>query len=99
MREIAEIVGEVFTGCEVTFGDSGGDNRSYRVAFDKIHQRLPGFECRWSALSGAKQLRRIFERIQMPKETFEFRAFTRLKQLSYLMETRQVDDALFWTTP
>ena len=99
VREIAEIVGDVFTGCEVTFGDSGGDNRSYRVSFDKIHQRLPGFACKWSALSGAKQLRQIFERIQMPEETFEFRAFTRLKQLRYLMATGQVDDGLFWTVP
>jgi nucleoside-diphosphate-sugar epimerase len=99
VKEIAEIVGGVFTGCEVTFGDSGGDNRSYRVTFDKIHERLPGFECQWSALSGAKQLRQIFERIQMPAETFEFRAFTRLKQLRYLMETRQLDDELFWTAP
>jgi nucleoside-diphosphate-sugar epimerase len=99
VREIAEIVGEVFPGCEVTFGSLDGDSRSYRVAFDKIHERLPGFECKWSALAGAQQLHRIFERIQMPEETFEFRAFTRLKQLCYLMETRQVDDELFWTSP
>jgi nucleoside-diphosphate-sugar epimerase len=99
VKEIAEIVGEVFTGCEVTFGDSGGDNRSYRVTFDKIHERLPGFTCKWSALTGAQQLHQVFERIQMPEETFEFRAFTRLKQLQYLMETRQLDDELFWTAP
>jgi len=99
VKEIAEIVGDVFTGCEVTFGSLDGDSRSYRVAFDKIHERLPGFECKWSALSGAKQLRRIFERIQMPEQTFEFRAFTRLKQLRYLMETGQVDGELFWTAP
>ena len=97
VREIAEIVGDVFTGCEVTFGSLDGDSRSYRVAFDKIHERLPGFECKWSALSGAKQLQRVFERIQMPEETFEFRAFTRLKQLRYLMETHQLDGDLFWT--
>jgi len=99
VKEIAEIVGEVFTGCEVTFGSLDGDSRSYRVSFDKIHAQLPGFKCSWSALSGAQQLRAVFERIQMPPETFEFRAFTRLKQLRYLMETRQVDDDLFWTTP
>lgn len=99
VREIAEIVGDVFTGCEVTFGSLDGDSRSYRVAFDKIHEHLPGFECEWSALSGAKQLHRIFSRIDMPKDTFEFRAFTRLKQLRYLMETHQLDDDLFWTAP
>lgn len=99
VREIAEIVGDVFPGCEVTFGSLDGDSRSYRVAFDKIHDRLPGFECRWSALLGAQQLHRVFDRIRMPEDTFEFRAFTRLKQLRYLMETNQLDDDLFWTAP
>lgn len=97
VREIAEIVGGVFTGCEVTFGSLDGDSRSYRVAFDKIHERLPGFECKWSALLGAQQLHRVFQRIHMPEETFEFRPFTRLKQLRYLMESQQLDGELFWT--
>lgn len=96
IRELAEIVGSVFPGCEVTIGTSAGDNRSYRVSFDKIHSRLPGFECRWDARKGAEELRRIFERIEMSTETFEFRAFTRLKQLKYLQRTRQIDDDLFW---
>src|SRR5581483_869636 len=49
VREIAEIVGAAFPGCEVTMGPSGGDNRSYRVTFDKIHRQLPGFACKWDA--------------------------------------------------
>jgi hypothetical protein len=35
----------------------------------------------------------------MPQETFEFRAFTRLKQIRYLLDTGQIDPAYFWTTP
>jgi len=97
IRELAEIVGSVFPGCEVTVGKAGGDNRSYRVSFEKIHSRLPGYECRWDARSGAEELRRLFERIEMSTETFEFRAFTRLKQLKYLQRTRQIDDDLFWS--
>ncbi|HEX9626880.1 MAG TPA: SDR family oxidoreductase [Acidiferrobacterales bacterium] len=96
VREIAEIVGETFTGCELTFGPSGGDNRSYRVSFDKIHGRLPGFRCAWDARKGAQQLHEIYDRIAMGKETFEFRAFTRLKQLEYLIKTRQIDNEFFW---
>lgn len=98
VREIAQIVGDTFPGCEVTLGDSGGDNRSYRVNFDKINTKLPGFRCQWNAASGAKQLREIFQRIQMPKEIFKFRAFTRLKQLEYLISTSQIDDQFFWRT-
>lgn len=96
VREIAEIVGETFPGCEVTFGDSGGDNRSYRVVFDKIHEQLPGFSCDWDAKKGAEQVRSVFEQIQMPQEIFEFRAFTRLKQLKYLISTNQIDADFFW---
>lgn len=97
VREIAEKVAEVFPGCELTIGSSAGDNRSYRVSFDKIHERLPGFRCQWDASAGARQLHRVFERIDMPKETFEFRAFTRLKELKYLLRTGQLDDKFFWT--
>lgn len=96
VREIAEIVGKTFPGCEVTMGQSGGDNRSYRVSFDKIYSQLPGFRCDWNARTGAEQLREVFERITMPGEIFQFRAFTRLKQLEYLIKTRQIDDEFYW---
>lgn len=96
VRDIANIVGQTFPGCEVTLGSSGGDNRSYRVLFDKIHERLPGFSCDWDAVKGAQQLRKLFERIDMQKETFEFRAFTRLKQLEYLVRTGQLDPQFYW---
>jgi hypothetical protein len=33
----------------------------------------------------------------MPATTFEFRAFTRLKQLQHLLRTRQLDEHFFWT--
>jgi nucleoside-diphosphate-sugar epimerase len=97
VREIAEIVGEVFPGCAVSFGPPSPDNRSYRVSFEKIRKHLPTFECRWNARRGAEQLLELFRRIDMTEEVFEFRAFTRLKQLEYLIRTRQVDGDFFWT--
>lgn len=96
VRELAQIVAAEFPGCEITVGSSGGDNRSYRVNFDRIHNELPGFSCRYTAKDGARQLREIFERIQMSDETYKFRAFTRLKQLKYLQATHQIDDDFFW---
>jgi len=98
VREIAEIVASVFPGCEVSVGPPGSDNRSYRVSFDKIAARLPGFKARWTAKMGAEELRRLFERIEMSSETYEFRAFTRLKQMKYLRRTGQVDNDLYWRT-
>ena len=97
IREIAAIVAEAFPGCEVSAGPPSQDNRSYRVAFEKIASKLPGFEARWTAALGAEELRRLFERIDFSREIFEFRAFTRLKQLKYLQRTGQVDDDLYWS--
>src|SRR5258708_642777 len=96
IREIANIVGQVFDGCTVTFGPPSADNRSYRTSFGKIHRHLPEFQCRWSAAHGARQLREIFERVQMTEDVFSFRAFTRLKQLTHLLATRQIDADFFW---
>ena len=49
IREIADIVAQAFPGCEVSAGPPSGDNRSYRVNFDKIASKLPGFQARWTA--------------------------------------------------
>jgi nucleoside-diphosphate-sugar epimerase len=96
VREIAQIVAEAFPGCEVSAGPPSQDNRSYRVSFDKIAARLPGFAARWTARRGAEELRRLFERIEFSPEVYDFRAFTRLRQLKYLQRTNQIDEDLFW---
>ncbi|ACA19299.1 NAD-dependent epimerase/dehydratase [Methylobacterium sp. 4-46] len=97
IREIAEIVGRVFQNCEVTFGPSGPDSRSYRVSFAKIAQRMPRFRCRWSAERGARQLKSVFERIQLDAATFNASPYTRLSELRSLQVTDQLDGHLHWT--
>jgi nucleoside-diphosphate-sugar epimerase len=97
VKQIAEIVADVFKGCELSFGDSGSDNRSYRVSFEKINTQLPGFKCDWNAERGAKQLFDIFSQIDMTQEIFQSRGFTRLKQLEYLIRTQQIDQDFFWS--
>jgi len=97
IRQIAEIVADAFPGCLVSVGPPSGDTRSYRVSFEKIHARLPGFQCRWTAAEGARELRRVFERIEFDAGQYEARPFTRLKQLRYLQRTGQVNQDLFWS--
>jgi nucleoside-diphosphate-sugar epimerase len=96
VREIAEIVGAAFPGCKTTFGDSGGDNRSYRVSFDKIKTQLPGFDCEYTAKDGADELYQLFEKIDLTPEVFNAKSYTRLKQLKFLLRTEQVDKELYW---
>ncbi len=96
IKEIAEVVADVFPGCKLSFGQQGSDNRSYRVSFDKIKASLPGFQCAWDARRGAQQLHDVFAQIDLTAELFNDRGFTRLKQLEYLIRTGQIDQDFFW---
>jgi nucleoside-diphosphate-sugar epimerase len=96
IREIAAIVADAFPGCDIQLGANGADRRSYRVGFDKIRNRLPGFRCAWDAPRGAAQLRSLFQRVELTADRFQFRSFTRLEALQYLLRTEQIDDELFW---
>jgi nucleoside-diphosphate-sugar epimerase len=98
VREIAQIIADVFPGCKLSFGNSDGDNRSYRVSFDKINALLPGFVCRRDVRMGAGELFELFQRIGISPEVFRFRAYTRLEQLQHLLQTGQIDEQFYWTT-
>jgi nucleoside-diphosphate-sugar epimerase len=99
VKEIAETVANAFPGCRLSFGPPSADNRSYRVSFEKIRKHLPTFQCAWDARKGAKQLHDLFQRIDLTPEVFQNRTFTRLKQLEYLIRTKQLDENFFWTEP
>src|ERR1700731_1034549 len=96
VREIAEIIGQVFPGCDISFGTVGADNRSYRVSFAKVEKILPEFRCEWNVEKGVRQFRALFERIDLTREIFDHPGFTRLKQLEYLIKTGQIDQDFYW---
>ena len=95
IRDIAAIIADTFPGCGISLGTEDKDNRSYRVSFEKIKNTL-GFKCQYNARQGAEQLRDTFERINLSSDVFEFRAYTRLKQLKHLLLNHQINDQLFW---
>jgi len=99
VRQIAEIVSTGLPGCRLFCGASGSDSRSYRVSFQKIRRLIPSFECTWTAASGVQQLFDLFRRIDMNSEVFQFRCYTRLRQLAHLLKTGQIDARLFWSRP
>jgi len=92
----AQIVAEIFKGCKLSFGDSGADNRSYRVSFRQINKTLPGFKCDWNAQTGVQQLFDLFTQLTCLQTPFFCLEFTRLKQLEYLTRTQQIDKEFFW---
>ncbi len=96
IKEVAEIVASVFTGCTTSFGNSDGDTRSYRVDFTKINTKLPGFKSTRTVKEGAQDLKKVFDTIKLSPEIFNFRAFTRLSELDHLLATKQITDDLFF---
>lgn len=97
--DIADIVGEVFGSTAIHRGSLGGDRRSYRVSFAKIHQTLPRFRCVWDARSGAAQLAEIFAAVGLEHTALTDRRFIRLHQLKHLLDTGELDENLFWRRP
>jgi nucleoside-diphosphate-sugar epimerase len=98
IRQIAQIVGDRVPGCAVSLGDSSADKRNYRIDFTKIETTLPGFACRWDVESGVTELLDVFARIGFDESTYQWRGYTRLKQIRHLLDTEQLDDDLFWNS-
>jgi nucleoside-diphosphate-sugar epimerase len=94
--EIANAVAQRFEGCGVEYGSASSDNRSYRVVFDKLKKHLPTFRCEWGLSDGIRQFHELFSKLDLKREDFENRAFTRLRQLKFLIETGQIDEAFYW---
>lgn len=99
VRDIVDIVAQTIPGCRVSMGSSDGDDRSYRVSFNKIATQLPGFEPAYTLREGAEQMTDLYAAIDLSPDDFAFRAFTRLKQLEYLIDTDQLDAEFFWRQP
>ncbi len=97
VREIAEIVADEFPGLR---GDGRpAERRQPQLPRDVRQDRTascPASSAARPPATAREQLRALFERIEMSPETYEFRAFTRLKQLKYLQRTGQIDDDFFW---
>lgn len=95
IKDIAKIIGDTFPGCRVSLNKNGADKRNYRVNFEKIKKVLPGFSCKYDVSKGARELLNVFKKVNLSKEDFESKEYTRLKQIKYLKKTGQIDKEFF----
>lgn len=95
VRDIAEAVTEMVPNAKLEIlGESGGDTRSYKVSFDKVHQTLEYFKPQWTLQKGCVELQNWFDEGKLQNRTFDSRFFIRLEQLKYLMEKGSIDEKL-----
>lgn len=106
IREVAELVGQTVAGCRVTFADGASpDTRSYRVAFDKIAERLPAWRPAWTVRDGIAEVRDALAAWTarsgepLPPSVFEGPRFSRIAHLQSLLDGGVLAPDLRWTTP
>ena len=98
IRDIAYKVQAQMPECEVTFGNSDGDTRTYNVDFTKIETRLPGWNTtEYSIDRSITEFLEAFEQLQTKDEDFKGRLYTRLRQIEHLQRSGLIDSQLYWS--
>ncbi len=99
IKDLAEIVKSKLLGAKLDItGETGGDDRSYRVDFTKALEGLPGFRPTWTVGRGADQILawcRGHDRLGFAGATS--RNYVRLKQVDHLLNGKRIDTELRWT--
>jgi nucleoside-diphosphate-sugar epimerase len=97
IRELAEIVKEVVSGCRIEYAaDAGPDKRTYRVDFGKIRRVLPEFQPKWDARKGAEELLEAYQKVNLTRENFEGTRYKRIDHLKKLMNNGELGEDLRW---
>ena len=92
--EIAEKILKIIPNSKIEITEnSNKDNRSYRVNFDKINQKL-GFKTKWNLNDGIKHIYEEMKKTNFSKEDFVDKKFFRLKYLIWLIEQEKINDKL-----
>lgn len=95
IRDVAALVEEQVPGSRVTFApDASPDRRDYRVSFDKIAQRLPGFRPEWTVRRGVAELLAAFRTHGLTLDDLIGPRFTRLGRVRELIDSGRLDGDL-----
>jgi nucleoside-diphosphate-sugar epimerase len=95
--DLAEIAARTVPGCKLELkAQTGADQRTYKADFGKFARTFPDFKFTWSAEKGAAELYRAFHGIRLTHADLVDKKFTRLKWLTHLIESRQLDENLHW---
>jgi nucleoside-diphosphate-sugar epimerase len=97
IRELADIVAEVVSGCRVEYAPGGGpDLRCYRVNFDKISRLVPAFRPQWTARKGAQELYDAYRTVGLTAADCEQGRYLRINEIRRLQQAGRLDGTLHW---
>lgn len=96
VADIASMVGQVIPSATVSIlNETGGDDRSYKVNFDKINAALPQFNPQWTLEKGIEDLVAAYRKHDLTVGDWESGRYFRLKVLDKLMKSKKVDSNLY----
>ncbi|MFC1735405.1 NAD-dependent epimerase/dehydratase family protein [Candidatus Hydrogenedentota bacterium] len=96
IKTIAEKISEEFRDCAVTIAqENAGDTRNYIVSFDKVKQHL-GFQIEMPLVRGIRGIKQVYDKIELDRNMFDDRLYTRLKQIEWLLEQNKLNSELRW---
>jgi nucleoside-diphosphate-sugar epimerase len=86
IRDIANLVGNVVPGCEVTFAEGASpDKRSYRVDFSRIADLVPSFQPTWTAEQGVREVYEALRDKGVTPAMFEGPRYRRIDHIRRLL--------------
>jgi nucleoside-diphosphate-sugar epimerase len=95
--DLAQIATRTVPGCQLELkAQVGADQRTYQADFSKFASTFPEFKFNWTAEKGAAELYRTFKTIGLTHAELVDRRFTRLKWLNHLLESKRLDENLYW---
>jgi nucleoside-diphosphate-sugar epimerase len=97
VREIANIVADVVPNSHVELSDDNfPDARNYKVDASKIKNLIPDFKPTWNARKGAEECLVAYKKLGLTLEEFEGIKFQRIGHIKHLLETKKINNDLFW---
>jgi len=97
VKELAVAAQQAVPGSALTFTGEHTDSRTYKVSFNKILSVLKDYyNSTWDLSKGANELTQLFKQNNFTEQQFRGRSCNRLKQINYLLETKQIDKDLRW---
>jgi nucleoside-diphosphate-sugar epimerase len=97
VKDLAEAVASVIPGVKVSINtDAPPDKRSYRVNFDLYKKVAPNHQPTFDLLTTIKELKKGLESMNFTDSDFRDSKLMRLKVLTTLQSTSQLNDELKW---
>ncbi len=93
--EVANMVAEQIEGSRVEIAEGAGpDPRCYRVDFEKIESRLPGYDPSWTVAKGVRQLDEAYRSVGLTKDDLEGSRYLRIARIQELLDQKRLDQDL-----